>query len=87
MKSSCEMHVISNTHWDREWSADFQETRMRLVEFLDALLDILDTEPGYASFLLDSQVAPLEDYLEVRPECRDRITKHVTNERLLVGPW
>ncbi|HOF39574.1 MAG TPA: glycoside hydrolase family 38 C-terminal domain-containing protein [Candidatus Hydrogenedentes bacterium] len=87
MKPSCEMHVISNTHWDREWSANFQETRMRLVEFLDALLEILDTEPGYRSFLLDSQVVPIEDYLEVRPECRDRIVKHVTGGRLLIGPW
>ena len=63
MKPSCEMHVISNTHWDREWSANFQETRMRLVEFFDALLDILDTEADYRSFLLDSQVVPIEDYL------------------------
>ncbi len=87
MKPSCEMHVISNTHWDREWSANFQETRMRLVEFFDALLDILDTEADYRSFLLDSQVVPIEDYLEVRPESRERIAKQVAGGRLLVGPW
>ena len=50
-----EMYVISNTHWDREWSANFQETRMRLVSFVDDLLDILDTKPMYQSFVLDSQ--------------------------------
>ena len=29
----------------------------------------------------------LEDYLEVRPEKRDALAKHVANGRLLVGPW
>ena len=87
MKAHCEMHVISNTHWDREWSANFQETRMQLVEFMDTLLDILDNEPRYKSFLLDSQVAPIEDYLEVRPECHDRIVEHVSKGRLFIGPW
>ena len=87
MGNDFEIHVVSNTHWDREWLYDFQETRMMLVEMLDKLLDVLDKEPGYASFLLDSQAVPLEDYLEIRPEARDRITKHVSGERLHVGPW
>jgi len=82
-----EMHVISNTHWDREWSANFQETRMRLVSFLDDLLDILDDEPRYRSFVLDSQTVPVEDYLVARPENRERVRKHVASGRLLIGPW
>jgi len=82
-----EMHVIPNTHWDREWLYDFQETRMQLIELFDGLLEILDSEPEYKSFLLDSQVAPVEDYLEVRPENRQRIAKHVSAGRLLIGPW
>jgi len=87
MSQSYEMHVISNTHWDREWVYNFQETRMQLVEFFDRLLDILDNEPGYRSYLLDSQAVPVEDYLEVRPEQRDRIARHVAGGRLLIGPW
>jgi len=60
---------------------------MMLVEFFDRLLDILDTEPRYKSYLLDSQVVPVEDYLEVRPEQRNRISDHVSTGRLLIGPW
>ena len=82
-----EMHVISNTHWDREWSCDFQETRMQLIEFIDGLLDILDREPGYRAFHLDSQTVPIEDYLEARPENAERVKKHVTDNRLIIGPW
>ena len=87
MAESYEIHVVSNTHWDREWGCNFQETRMQLVEFFDALLDILDNEPEYASYVLDSQAVPVEDYLEVRPEQRERVARHVAAKRLLVGPW
>ena len=82
-----EMHVITNTHWDREWLYDFQETRMLLVDFMDKLLNILDTEPRYRSYLMDSQAVPIEDYLEVRPEKRAAIEKYVKTDRLLIGPW
>ena len=82
-----EMHVISNTHWDREWSCDFQETRMQLIEFIDGLLDILDREPRYRAFHLDSQTVAIEDYLEARPENAERVKKHVTDNRLIIGPW
>lgn len=81
------IHVISNTHWDREWLYNFQETRMMLVEFFDRLLDILDRYPAYNSYLLDSQVAPIEDYLEIRPEQRDRVEHYVAAGRILTGPW
>ena len=81
------IHVISNTHWDREWLFPFQETRMMLVDFLDGLLNVLETQPEYRAFVLDSQTVPLEDYLEVRPENRARVVKAVTDGRLLVGPW
>ncbi len=87
MSDGYEMHVICNTHWDREWLYNFQETRMSLMGFMDKLLDTLDNEPEYAHYLMDSQVIPVEDYLEMRPEARERIVKHVTEDRLHIGPW
>ncbi|MFA6243335.1 MAG: glycoside hydrolase family 38 C-terminal domain-containing protein, partial [Candidatus Hydrogenedentales bacterium] len=87
MSRGYEIHVIANTHWDREWLYNFQETRQMLVELLDLLLDVLDTEPRYKSFLLDGQSVPIDDYLELRPENRARLDKHVADGRLLIGPW
>jgi alpha-mannosidase len=87
MAERYELHVISNTHWDREWLYDFQETRLQLVEVMDKLLGVLEKEPRYRAFLLDSQTAPLEDYLEIRPENRARIEAQVRAGRLLIGPW
>ncbi|UCH35960.1 MAG: hypothetical protein JSV65_06295 [Armatimonadota bacterium] len=81
------IHVICNTHWDREWVYPFRETQLLLVDFMDHLLDLLDTKPGYHSFLMDSQTLCVEDYLELRPQNRDRIVKHVRDGRLFIGPW
>ena len=50
-------HVISLSHWDREWRYPLWESRAWLVEMLDHLLDLLDREPRYRSFLLDGQTA------------------------------
>ena len=38
-------------------------------------------------FTLDGQLACVDDYLEVRPENRDRIAALVESGRLAVGPW
>ncbi len=81
------MIVVSHTHWDREWYLGFQRRRVRLVEMMDALLDLMAREPRFASFTLDGQTVPLEDYLEVRPERRAEIGEQVRQGKLLVGPW
>jgi len=80
-------HVISNTHWDREWRYPFQSYRMDLVEMMDQLLDILEKHPEYRAFYLDSQTVILEDYLEIRPEQAARIKHFVEKDRLQIGPW
>ncbi len=87
MTKPYKVHIISNTHWDREWLHNFQETRMKLIEFFDLLLEVLETEPSYRSFVLDSQAVPVEDYLAVRPENTARVRKQVEAGRLLIGPW
>ena len=70
MKSDTKLtiHVIPNTHWDRAWVYPFMETRLLLVEFMDNLLDLLENDPKFTSFLLDSQTIAVEDYLLMRPE-------------------
>ncbi len=78
--------IISHTHWDREWYLPFENFRMRLVDLMDNLLDILDRDPGYR-FHLDAQTIVLEDYLEIRPSRREKIEGYVKEGRLLIGPW
>src|SRR3990170_4861424 len=86
-ETPCKLMVVSHVHWDREWYYPFEAFRVRLVGFMDELLDLLDAEPEFRSFMLDGHSALVKDYLEVRPERRIDIERHVRGGRLLVGPW
>lgn len=79
--------VVPHTHWDREWYEPFQTFRVKLVETLDHVLSLLERDPGYARFTLDGQMAAIDDYLELRPNAKERIRKLVTSGRLHIGPW
>ena len=46
----------------------FQTFRLRLVDLLDDLLARMEGDPSYARFLLDGQLAVVDDYLAVRPQ-------------------
>jgi alpha-mannosidase len=81
------LHVISHTHWDREWYLTFQQFRLKLVHLIDGLLDTLDNDPGFKYFMLDGQTIVLDDYLSMRPEKEPILRQHVQNGRILIGPW
>jgi alpha-mannosidase len=80
-------HVVSHTHWDREWYLTYQQFRMRLVDLMDHLLELLERDPNFRSFHLDSQTIVLEDYLEIKPQKRDVLEKYIREGRIIVGPW
>ena len=79
--------VVPHTHWDREWYDPFQTYRLKLVRLVDDLLDLLESDSSYGRFLLDGQLAVIDDYLEIRPENEERIRALVSAGRLTVGPW
>lgn len=87
MKQKKTAIVVAHTHWDREWRYPIWKNRSLLVEFMDWLLEILENDSKYASFLLDGQTVCIEDYLEIKPENRARIVAQVKAGRLAIGPW
>src|SRR5829696_3438751 len=86
-KSRRRVHVVPHTHWDREWYSSFQSFRLRLVDLLDDLLPRMEADPSYARYLLDGQLAVVDDYLAVRPGAADRLRRLVTSGRVALGPW
>ena len=80
------IHLISHTHWDREWYLTYEQFRFRLVALVDRLLDLLDADPSYRHFHLDGQTIVLEDYLEIRPEQEPRLRRAIQEGRILIGP-
>ncbi len=78
--------VVPHTHWDRAWYLPFQAYRLRLVEMVAELLDLLETG-GLPNFVLDGQTVILEDHLAIRPQDRGRIRALVEAGRITLGPW
>lgn len=87
MEKKYDMHVIMNTHWDREWRWSFRETQMRLLTAMDMVLDGMAQDDRFQAFHTDSQTSMVDDYLELRPERRAEVEKRVSEERLQIGPW
>ncbi len=80
-------HIITHTHWDREWRVPVWKSRMRLVRMMDQLLETIENLPNFKSFVFDSQVIGIEDYLEFRPENEVRVKQLIKEGRLQIGPW
>ncbi len=81
------MAIVPHTHWDREWYEPFQTFRFELVRLVDDLLETMERDSAYRSFLLDGQLAVVDDYLEIRPESESRLRDLAAAGRISVGPW
>lgn len=79
--------IISHSHWDREWYLAYEQHHMRLVELMDDLLELFETDPDFNSFHLDGQTIILDDYLQVRPEKREAVQQAITAGKLQIGPF
>ena len=81
------VHIISHSHWDREWYMAYEQHHMRLINLVDDLLDLFETDPDFDSFHLDGQTIILDDYLQVRPERRDEVQAAIKAGKLRIGPF
>ena len=79
--------IVPHTHWDREWYKSYQDFRLALVDLIDTLVPLLERDASYPHFMLDGQMAVVDDYLEVRPEAEGRLRALAAAGRLSVGPW
>jgi len=80
-------YVIPHTHWDREWRYPLWKNRQLLIDFFRQLLSVLDNDPEYRCFLLDGQCSPVDDYLEVMPQDKEKLCGYIKEGRIAIGPW
>lgn len=81
------VHVIPHTHWDREWYFNTSRSTVYLLKHVKEVLDVLENNSDYKTYILDAQTSLVEDYLEYHPEDKTRIEELVKNKRLFIGPW
>lgn len=80
------IHIVPSTHWDREWYIPFRRYQLRLVRLMEKVMK-LTQNPSYPGFLLDGQSIMLEDYLEIKPEDKNRLKELIEKGRIIPGPW
>ncbi len=81
------VYIVSHSHWDREWYIPYEAHHMRLIQLIDDLLELFETDPEFESFHLDGQTIILDDYLEVRPEKEAAVRKAIKAGKLKIGPF
>ncbi len=81
------VHIISHSHWDREWYMPYEQHHMRLINLIDDVLAAIDNDPDFKSFHLDGQTICIADYLEVKPQMRDKLFRAIKNGKIKIGPW
>lgn len=81
------LHIIPHSHWDREWYLPFEKHRIRLVELFDRLIQVMEENEDYTYYHMDGQYVVIDDYLEIRPQMRDRLLALIRAGRIQVGPW
>ena len=79
--------IVAHAHWDREWYLPFSLMRFRLVAMMDKLVNVLETDKEFSSFMLDGQTCMLEDYVEIRPAMKERIGALIKAGRIQIGPY
>ena len=79
-------HVITHTHWDREWYFTKEETKVLLRQHILDLFAFLEKNPK-AIYVLDGQSVMIDDFLQVAPEYKIELTKYIQSGNILVDPW
>lgn len=85
--SKTTVHVISHTHWDREWYFTDDDSQVFMCMAFDEMLDKLESVPTIRCYLLDAQTSVLEEYLRLKPQYSERVHALVRAEKLITGPW
>lgn len=87
------VHIISHTHWDREWYLNSKFVNRWIPVFFEALFAMLEKEPEY-QFVLDGQTSILDDcYTELEKLGQDvglfkeKLRRYVEAGRIILGPY
>ncbi len=86
-------HIISHTHWDREWYINSKFVNEWLPPFFEGLFNRMDQNENY-KFVLDGQTSMLDDcYVELEKlgksveKFKERLSGYAKKGQLVIGPY
>lgn len=81
------VYIVPHTHWDREWYFSLEDSNIMLEQDMTRLIDVLENNPDFPSFVYDGQMSIIDEYLKICPQNKDRLAKLIENKRIFIGPW
>jgi mannosylglycerate hydrolase len=81
------IQIIERFPKEREGLKTREMYLIDFVHFIDELILILEKNQKKYSLLLSGQSIIIEDYLEIRPENKERLKRLIESKLLLIGPW
>lgn len=81
------INLINGTHWDREWRHTAEQSKLRLADLMDNIIDILENKTNYKYFCVDGGTIVIEDYLTIRPENKERVQKLIKEGKMIIVNW
>lgn len=80
------IHVMTHTHWDRDWFLPKEFINEWLDELFDRLLPLIEAIPNY-QYVIDGQTSIIDDYLARHHEKHNEIVTRGRAGNLLMGPY
>lgn len=79
-------NIYHHTHWDNEWYFTEEDSLIQFSYHMKELLAAFENKI-IDYFYLDGQTAIIEDYINLHPENRQKITDLVSQKKLFIGPF
>jgi alpha-mannosidase len=79
-------HLITHTHWDREWFLTSVYTSRWLPGLIDKVDELVAANPAF-QFLFDGQTLVIEDLLALAPGYAGKVQRLISGGHLLIGPY
>ncbi|MEA4889843.1 MAG: glycoside hydrolase family 38 C-terminal domain-containing protein [Clostridiaceae bacterium] len=79
--------IVNAGHLDIEWYQPLRSYRFWTIKTMEQLIHKAAPRDDYATYVLDGQVFPLEEYLSVVPADRAAAAQLVQSGKLSIGPF
>lgn len=81
------IRIIPHTHWDKEWYFTNSRSVIYSLKDFDEIIETLENDKRFTCFILDGQLSIIEEYLELHPYMKERLSNLIKEKRLITGPW
>lgn len=78
------VHLVHQTHWDREWYFTKEDSNILLYNEIFKILEVYKNNPNF-TYVLDAQAVLIEEFINMYPDTS--VLDLIREKKLFIGPW